>query len=271
LIPNSLSEARNSRSRKPVKKFLSKRAYRIIVCGYDQKESYQKYFNAPPEKVVVIPNSRPVREIQSRISSLRSDVPTLKQQLGLPDVPIVCCIARLEPQKDQATLIHGFEKYLKSCNSNSHLVLVGCGPDEPYLRSLVNGSLDSKVTFAGHQEDIFPWLAVSDTFVLASRSEGLPGSLVEAMAARVPCVATSIPGNTELIEHGKTGLTFPVSDPTTLGAMLKETMINGSLGQSRIEAAFSKVLNKYNSENETKLWEGFLAEFLDFAQSHSSN
>ncbi|MGQ0656502.1 MAG: glycosyltransferase [Chromatiales bacterium] len=99
--------------------------------------------------------------------------------------------------------------------SDATLTIVGSGPEQVALQGLVaEKNLGDRVRFIGRvaASDIPGWLADSDIFVLASHSEGRPNVAVEAMATGLPVIASNIPGVTELVEHGQTGLLFRDGD-----------------------------------------------------------
>ena len=121
------------------------------------------------------------------------------------------------------------------------------------------------VIFTGHQADPWPWLAAADVFVLPSLSEGLPGALIEAMAAGLPCVTTDIPGNRELVKHGQTGLLVPAQDPTALASALR-TLLNSSAEAQRLAmAGHAHVQQHYNEASEVLLWKQLLDEIAGAA------
>ena len=108
-------------------------------------------------------------------------------------------------------------KALKECKNKGmkftcHLVGGVINSDKEslgYLKEQIeNVGLSEEIIFLGNREDIPELLAQSSLFILPSRYEGLPLSLLEAMAAKLPVIASNISGSSELVEHGKTGLLF---------------------------------------------------------------
>ncbi|MFL6621734.1 MAG: glycosyltransferase family 4 protein [Sulfurifustaceae bacterium] len=100
---------------------------------------------------------------------------------------------------------------LGKLSGNTRLTIIGDGPEQSRLQELVDGAgLRERVEFTGAvpPQAIADRLAQADVFVLASRSEGRPNAVLEAMAAGLPVVASNIPGVDELIEHGTTGFLF---------------------------------------------------------------
>jgi glycosyltransferase involved in cell wall biosynthesis len=139
------------------------------------------------------------------------------------------------------------------------LVLVGDGPDRHTLERLAASLAPGRVVFAGHQSDPLPWLAAADIFAFSSHVEGLPGVLIEALASGLPCIATNIPGNSELVLHRKTGLLVPVRDPAAFSDAIAEFLENpvgaGSLGQNGARRAQAM----YDQSAEHEDWRRLLA------------
>jgi glycosyltransferase involved in cell wall biosynthesis len=104
------------------------------------------------------------------------------------------------------------------------LVLVGEGPQRAELEQLARElSVDDSVQFVGFQSERIAWLRGFDVFVLPSHLEGIPRCLMEAMAARVPVIASDIPGCRDIIENGKTGRLFAVDDVAALTRALAQS------------------------------------------------
>jgi glycosyltransferase involved in cell wall biosynthesis len=131
------------------------------------------------------------------------------------------CIARLEKQKNHAMLIEAFQKgpALATC---THLLIVGDGSERAHLQSRVRDcGLQGRIHFLGQRSDVPQILAAADVFVLASQNEGNPLSVMEAMAAGLPVVATAVGGIRELVANQQTGLLVtPGHDAGLAAAML---------------------------------------------------
>jgi glycosyltransferase involved in cell wall biosynthesis len=124
--------------------------------------------------------------------------------------------------------------------------VVGAGREGDRLRARVASlGLDGVVRFPGAVEDAPGLFGGWDLYASASRVEGLPLALLEAMACRLPVVATDIPGHRRLVEHGVTGLLVPVDDAAALGdaiavlARSAERPAMGEAGRRRVERTFT--------------------------------
>ncbi|MGQ9667117.1 MAG: glycosyltransferase family 4 protein [Anaerolineae bacterium] len=127
------------------------------------------------------------------------------------------------------------------------LLLVGDGPLEDSLRKFVrDAGLESRVTFAGYREDIPRLLAGADIYVLASLSEGMPRSILEAMAMELPVIASDIRGCRELVGHGEPGLLVPPADAGALAEALCRLADDAKLRQSMGRAGRRRVLQEFD-------------------------
>jgi glycosyltransferase involved in cell wall biosynthesis len=127
------------------------------------------------------------------------------------DDVLVVSVGRLERQKNPGMLVNAIESI-----PNAKLLLVGQGR----LRADLEGR--DRVRLLGVRDDIPDILAAADIFALASDWEGLPLAIIEAMAAGLPVVATSVGCVPEVVQHGKTGLLIPRGDQVALITALRE-------------------------------------------------
>jgi glycosyltransferase involved in cell wall biosynthesis len=138
--------------------------------------------------------------------------------------PRIVSVARLEGPKDPATLLRA----LGTMRSQPwELDLVGDGPVEPELRKLASGlGIADRVRLLGYVRDPAEVLARAQLFVLSSRSEGFPRSVLEAMRAGLPVVASAVGGIPEAVSDGIEGLLVPRGDPGALAAALSGLLAN---------------------------------------------
>jgi glycosyltransferase involved in cell wall biosynthesis len=133
------------------------------------------------------------------------------------DDVLITSVARLEPQKNPEGLIEAFARGLGG-SPRCHLLLAGDGSLCAAARRRAERCVAAgRVHLPGVCSDVPELLAASDVFALASRWEGSPVSVVEAMAAGLPVVATAVGGVPELVEDGATGILVPPEDPEALG------------------------------------------------------
>ncbi len=153
-----------------------------------------------------------------------------------PEQIVFAAIGRLVPEKGHICLLEALALANNACGNLGgqglaiKLVFVGDGPEQPRLEQEARAlGLSRSTHFAGYLGDIPAVLAAIDVFVLASEREMLPLSVMEAMAAGVPVVATSVGGVTELVEPEGTGLLAPPRDPPRLAEHLLRLARSASL------------------------------------------
>lgn len=134
----------------------------------------------------------------------------LRKELGIPeDAFVLIYAAEFSARKSQKVIIRAMEHLPQKV----WLVLAGEGALREECRELSQKlGLEDRVLFPGQVRDIPAWYAMADAAVSASRSEGLPFNVMEAMYAGLPVVASGVKGHSDLIEDGKTGLLYPYGD-----------------------------------------------------------
>lgn len=135
---------------------------------------------------------------------------TLREEFYLPPESFVLLYpAEFSRRKSQAVLIRAMAELPEEVV----LVLAGDGALREECRALARSlGLEDRVIFPGYLRDMAPWYAMADAAVTASRSEGLPFNVMEAMYAGLPVVASAVKGHVDLIRDGETGLLYPYGD-----------------------------------------------------------
>jgi glycosyltransferase involved in cell wall biosynthesis len=154
--------------------------------------------------------------------------------------------SRLVPVKGIVYLIRALA-FLRNEFPDVRLEIAGAGSDENLLRREAHAlGVDGAVVFAGWQPDVWPWLARWDIFVQPSLVEGFGMAALEAMAAGLPVVGTSVGGLPELIEDGWTGFLVPPANAMALAGRLRDLLLDpdrrramGAAGQARVRQRFS--------------------------------
>jgi len=170
----------------------------------------------------------------------------LRERLGLSsELVYITCIARFHPVKDHATLIRGFAK-LHSVMPQTRLLLVGTGPQEAVLRSLVTElGVASAVEFWGVRRDISDILQACDVFSLTSLSEAASLTLLEAMANGCPVAITDVGGNPEHVTHSEHGLLSPRGDSEALAENLRRLVSDPKSAEQMAQAARLRVTSQF--------------------------
>jgi glycosyltransferase involved in cell wall biosynthesis len=203
----------------------------FTAVSEDLKNYFVKEIGIPEKSIVVIPNGID--------TSCFTPGPRNKALLDLlPEGfggKILISVGRLTEAKDQFTLISAIE-ILKKQGRNIYLVLVGDGEmRKPLEKEIVNKKLTDCVNLVGSRSDIDQLLPGADVFILSSKREGLPMSILEAMATGLPVIATKVGGIPEVIQDGQNGILVPPQDPVSLTnaicRMLDDSEYAGNLGQ----------------------------------------
>jgi glycosyltransferase involved in cell wall biosynthesis len=171
------------------------------------------------------------------------DVSAAPQANHAGNVPRIITVGRLRPPKDPVTLARALARLQAGSFSAT---VVGDGPSRPAFEAEIRRlGLAATVDLAGDRRDVADLLAAADIFVLSSVHEGQPLSIVEAMAAGLPVVATAVGGVPELVVNGETGLLVPKRKADELAAALARLVHDpalrrrlGEAGRARAEALF---------------------------------
>jgi sugar transferase (PEP-CTERM/EpsH1 system associated) len=171
-----------------------------------------------------------------------------RARIGLGDADFVFgIVARLTPVKDHRTLLEAFARVVEA-RPGARLVIVGGGETEDEVRaSVAELGLGERALLLGERKDVPELMRAFDAFVLSSLSEGLSITLLEAMAAGLPVVATRVGGNGEIVSDGETGVLVEPHDATALAAAMG-SMIDrreraarmGARGRERVREHFSE-------------------------------
>jgi glycosyltransferase involved in cell wall biosynthesis len=144
------------------------------------------------------------------------------------------------------------------------LVLAGEGPSRSELEMQAGAFAGNRIRFAGlvPVQDVRKWLQASDIFALVSSLEGLPVSLIEAMAVGLPSVVSDIPANTQLVDSGRHGLVAPVQDDLEIGHSLMLLIEDEALRKRLGEEARAQVSVLYSTERVVMMYERLFADLL---------
>ena len=170
------------------------------------------------------------------VKNFQNEVQKYRQFRKINSTITIIMVARLDEIKDQETLLRAYAKIHKKCN----LILVGDGNKRAYLESIATDlGLNIKKIFLGSKLDIPLMLAKADIFAFSTTlSEGFGIALIEAMAAKLPIIATDVPACREVLDNGKAGILIPlgrvdlwinalnqiISSPTTRNYYIKKSM-----------------------------------------------
>lgn len=177
-------------------------------------------------------------------------IEALKDRLQIEDgEKIVLAVGRFSLEKGHIDLIRAFAAL---CTQNpvlkARLVLVGEGPERAHLNQAAEKlGIAKRVVFAGQISDVGPYFALADVLALPSHGEGSPNVLLEAMAAGLPVVSTTVGGIPEIVEHEKSALLLPAGDVSAMTRGLQRVLTDENLARSLQENALEEA-QKYAPE-----------------------
>jgi sugar transferase (PEP-CTERM/EpsH1 system associated) len=243
-------------------RWLARRVSRLVAVSGDLGRELIEEWGVPVERVSVIPNG-----VDLDGFAQPGPVEELREALGLaPEHRVIITVGGLRPVKDYPTLIRAFAR-VHAERPESRLVIVGGergGGTQGELEALA-GSLGVRgaVVFPGVRQDIPRLLALADVYVNSSVFEGMSNTILEAMAAARPVVATAVGGNPELVRDGVTGYLAPPGDPAPLATRLLEVLSDPSLakalgaaGRALVESghAMGRMVTAYEDCYEDLVW-----------------
>jgi glycosyltransferase involved in cell wall biosynthesis len=175
--------------------------------------------------------------------------PALRRELAIPaEAPVCGIVARLTAAKDHVTLFDAMLR-VRAGHPGVHCVVVGDGELRAQLEAaVVARGLTHAVHLVGARSNVRDYLAAMDVFVLSSVTEGLAMTLLEAMAAGLPVVATRVGGNPEVVAEGETGLLVPARDPTALAAAIASVIDRPAVAAEMGRAGRARVRDRFSLE-----------------------
>ncbi|MBG9568559.1 glycosyltransferase [Brevibacillus agri] len=172
-----------------------------------------------------------------------SDRSRFRAEWNVPqDAFLFGTVARFVPVKGLPILLDAFHALVQDKAASPYLVLIGDGSERPALEAKVQElGLAERVRFAGFRQDIPACLHAIDGFVHSSLYEGLGYTIIEAMAAKVPVVASNVGGVKEFVFHERTGLVVEPNDSAALARAMEQLWTSPQLRETLAQNALEKV------------------------------
>ena len=225
--------------------------FAAVIAVSDEVRQRLLSSGVAPERVTLIPNG-----IETRPFSSISPKPA-------PAAPLlVGLVGRLSQEKGVDLFVRAAAHLLKD-HPETRFQIIGDGPDRPALEHLItNLGLATRVTLLGRRENMPEVYASLDILVSASRQEGFPITLLEAMASALPILATSVGEVPSLIHPGETGLLVPPNDVDALVSGLRTLIADASLRCQLGANARRLVQSEFSASRMTALYRRVYTDVL---------
>jgi glycosyltransferase involved in cell wall biosynthesis len=191
----------------------------------------------------------------------------IRRELGIDETaPLVTVISRLNPAKGVDYFLKAIVTVAQQFPDARFLIVGGSYFDPAYKPSLEKLSaelgLQNRVAFTGERNDVPAILQESNISVLPSLSEGFSNSLLEAMAAGLPVIATNVGGNPEIVRDGETGFLVPARDPKALSEAIGRILRSPELGIRFGQAGYERVARNFSLASTVRQTEELYTHLL---------
>lgn len=237
-------------------RLLSRFSRKIVAVSRAVMEFASHQQHVPLGKFIVIRNGIDVQALAQAAAAV--DAPSLKRELQLAqDDTFIISVGRLTAQKNPLLLVEGFARFAQT-QPNLHLVFLGDGAlrAEMEMRGKALG-IWKQIRFVGNVPDVSPYYAAAEFLVSTSYIEGLSMAHLEALACRLPILATRTAGSEELIEEGKSGFFITEGTPKAVAEGLTR-MCRANTKEMGEHA--HKVAERFDIRNTVKEYEDLLAD-----------
>jgi glycosyltransferase involved in cell wall biosynthesis len=237
-----------------------------IVTVSDAFELQLRGLGIPHDRISVLHNAMDPNWMDGL-----ADVSGLRASLGIAEGErVVLTVGRLSQEKAHTDLVLAMQRLRELApQAPARLVIVGEGPEKERIQQTARecGLADS-VVFAGFVRDPRPFYAIAGVVVLSSHTEGSPNALLEAMAARVPVVATAVGGIPEIVQDGESALLVPSRQPAALASAIAETFADPALASRRAAAARAIIESRHSPGARAQFLAKLYRDLIAHAPSH---
>ncbi len=247
------------RKRIVANRLLLERRDRVVGVGESLRRALVVNEGIPGHRVGVIYNGIDL----APYATPAADCASLRRQLGLANEDfVVIQVARLVPIKDHATALRCFRQVAAQV-PRARFLVVGEGPEDAAVRaSAEECGLQHRVLMLGLRSDVPRLLAAADVFLLSSINEGIPLTVIEAMAAGLPVVATDVGGVAEVVRDGETGLLAPAGDDAALAGHVLRLAADPATRDHMGRAGRARAFALFSEEKMLAAYDGLYREML---------
>ena len=238
--------------RKIVRRMIYHLADAVFTISDEMRHYYCRETGFPLERMHVIPNGVDV----ARFDAVEAN--GVREELGLMvDDFVIGIVSRLNPTKDVLTLARAFARLVgDECEPRLKLLIIGDGEGRAELENFAaERGLNHAMIFTGTRHDVPRLLRAMNVFALSSLSEGMPVTVLEAMCASLPVVATNVGANPELIAEGETGFLVEPRDDEALAERLGRLLADRALARKLGAAGHGKIVRDYSLKTMLRRYE----------------
>jgi len=241
-------------------RLLSRWTFRHIAVSRDTVAIRTRREKIAADKILLVPNGVPIPDLEQAPETNRR----LRAELGIAEGRLVLgTVGRIVDAKAYPDLLDAVDR-LRESYPDICWLQVGEGPLRDELAAEVKArGLEDNVLMAGRRDDIGDLLAVMDVWVMSSIREGLPVSLLEAMAASRPIVATSVGGIPDAVANGTSALLVPPSEPEAMAAAVGKLLAEPGLAADLGSSARRRAIDEYGIDSVVRRIEDVYREGLE--------
>jgi glycosyltransferase involved in cell wall biosynthesis len=237
-------------------RFVSKH---VAVCESDARFLREKK-GVPASKIEIIHNG--IDPLRAKVSAEARK--TLRRAIGATETDcVLITVARFHKGKGHCVLFEAMQRLVVQ-HPQTKLMLLGEGTEQSEMQSLCKTlGIADKIHFLGYQSNVTEWLSAAEISVLPTFYEGLPLTILEAMAAGLPTVASNVGGIPDAIGHLVSGLLVPAGDPQRLAEAISSLLGDPAERRRMGTEARNAVLQRFTLERQVQMTEKMYLELLN--------
>jgi sugar transferase (PEP-CTERM/EpsH1 system associated) len=247
----------HSRRSQRLERVLTRLANRIVSVSRPIYDEFRYGQGIPLRRLLLIGNGVQIERYEA------APAPDLRARLGIAEGDrVIGIVARLVPVKDHVTMLRAMVAVIQAI-PEARLMVVGSGPLCGELETqAAQLGIASRVTFLGNRLNVPALLGLMEVFALSSVSEGMSMTILEAMAARCPVVATDVGGTSWVVHHEKTGLLVPSQQPDRLADAIVRLMTDRVLAAQLGQAGYNLVRERFQLDQVVQQYDDLYRQLL---------
>lgn len=219
----------------------------IVVQSEGAKKKFPVFIQ---KKCTILPNALDPSFIRNRYMGEREK--------------LIVMVGRLDENKNQTLVIEAFEE-IAADFPDYRMKIYGDGPDRLKLQGLIDRKgLGKRIELRGSVKHVAEHIEKAGLYILSSNQEGMPNSLIEAMALGLPCISTDCPcgGPRQLIQDGVNGLLVPVNDKEAMKEAMRKVLSDEKFSE-KLGSEASKIQEKCSPEVTNRQWKDYFETILN--------